>query len=38
MNETDRDSAYGKGLSADANVALDTSKVVDCLENATAIC
>ena len=37
MDETDRDSTDCKVLSTDANVALDTSEVVDYLENATMI-
>ena len=37
MDETDHDSTDRKVLSTDANVALDTSEVVDYLENATMI-
>ena len=37
MDETDHDSTDCKVLSTDANVALDTSKMVDYLENATTI-
>ena len=38
MDETDRDCTDCKVPSTDANVALDTSKMVDFLENATTIC
>ena len=37
MDKTDHDSTDCKVLSTDANVALDTSEVVDYLENATTI-
>lgn len=37
MDETGHDSTDCKLLSTDANVALDTSEVVDYLENATTI-
>ena len=37
MDETDHDSTDCKVLSTDAIVALDTSEVVDYLENATTV-
>lgn len=37
MDETDYDSTDCKFLSTDANVALDTSEVIEYLENATTL-